>query len=283
MKAVKFGSKILVMFVLSLLFAAVPAQAATLKKGIVEFSSDNFADSYEGADVTGDGKKDLVEWIWSEDYSQRTLKVNNKIVKIWKGSAWANIVQFKKKSYLAIGTEISEGKTTWGLYQVKKGKLSCVYKGQKALDKKILEKSAFCYYGTCYDMFDPVKVVGNTLYFDLSVGTKSLGQLKVRGLKLVLKKGKFTLDKAAGKASATVLSDGWEPLDFEAKKSFKVYKKAGSSKKAGTVKKNAKFTISKAAIIKKQLYVRVKADKTKGWVKLTEKTLVKHKGVLMWG
>ena len=285
MKAVKFGSRILVMFVLSLLFAAVPAQAATLEKGIVSFSLETNADSYEGADVTGDGKKDLVEWIQSEDYSSYTLKINGETIKIWNQNAWANIVLIKNKGYLAIGTEIADGKTTWGLYKVDKGQLSCVYKGQNAIDKKILAKSGFCYYADGYDMFTPIKVSGNVLYADLMVATKSLGQIKVKGLKLVLKNGKFTLDKAAGKASARLLikNKGPKEAGFKAKKSFKVYKKAGSSKKVGTVKKKAEFSISKAAIIKKQLYVYVKAGKTKGWVKLTKKTMVKQKGALVWG
>jgi len=104
-------------------------------------------------------------------------------------------------------------------------------------------------------------------------------------LKLVLKKGKFTLDKASGTAAATVLVQGKgpKPAGFEAKKSFKVYKKAGSSKAVGTVKKNAEFSVKKAAIIDKKVYVSVAAGKTKGWVKLTGKIMVKQKGVNMWG
>ncbi|MBR0398099.1 MAG: hypothetical protein IJI10_07485, partial [Eubacterium sp.] len=63
-----------------------------------------------------------------------------------------------------------------------------------------------------------------------------------------------------------------------------VYKKAGSTKKAGfKIAARKKFTIKKAAIVKKNIYVQVKSGGKTGWIKLGKSNLVKMRGMLVYG
>ena len=275
-------SAVLVLLSLVLLGTAVPSRAATLSKGVVTFSYSKEVDSYK-ADVTGDGKKDLVEWI--QKGNKETLQVNGEKVKTWgsKTGAWANIAIIGKMGYLAIGTEVTEGKTTWGLYQVKEGKLSCLFNGRAAVNGGALVKGGFVYTSEAYDMFRPQKVSSSTLYVDLSLGTQAFGQMKVQGLKIVLKDGKFVLQKNPGKINHARVITKKGPGKLEAARNIVLYKTAGSTKKIGTIRKGTGFELEKAAVIQKEVYVLVNSGELRGWVKLGDKSLVKYKAMLIWG
>lgn len=247
-------------------------------------------DTYSKADITGDGKKDTVKkTTWQSGGKwYAALYVNGKKIKTWNTTLpGINIVTVKKVSYLEISTEVSMGKTSCGLYQVKKGKLKKILDYSSLVNKKLLINNKFIYTGYAWDMMWVESVKGNTLTVNYSLGTKSLGQIKIRGLKMTYKSGKFTLSSKAANASASIMGEnGLTTGTFTAKKKITVYKSAGSSKKSFTLKKNKKFTITKAVIKKKNIYVKVKTSAGKtGWLTLSTSSTpyVKARAIVIFG
>ena len=72
---------------------------------------------------------------------------------------------------------------------------------------------------------------------------------------------------------------------FTAAQKIQTYKSAGSSKKAFVIKKNSKFAVKKLAIVKKNIYVQVKAGSKTGWIKLntSNKKMVKYASISVAG
>lgn len=252
-------------------------------------------DSYDKADVTGDKKKDTIETELSGEIL--SLKVNGKAVKKWdKTKVWPYIYVItlsNKKSYLGITSEANGGTlpaTTAGLFEIKNGKLKSVLDFSKAINKKQLAEEKFVSMGYGFDMVYFKKVSNNTLYIDFSIGTKSLGQLKqIRNLKVAYKKGKMILQDGAGSVQYSIIPDTENtPFTsfFVAAQQLQIVKKPGTSQKAFTIDKDTSFSVQKAGIYNKDIYVQVKTENGKtGWLKLStsKKQLVKTASTVVWG
>lgn len=280
--------------VLCLGAAAVTADQvqAAAKTGNGVYSLDTTKnDSYAGADITNDGKKDKIETVVTEE--NVALQVNGKQMKNWKKGTVLPMVHVvvlsSKNAYLEICVEdYNTYKNTCALYQVKKGKLSTVLNYEKLVNNKLLLDNDFVYKGYGYDMLYAEKVSKNTIYLHASLGTKGLGQLGVKYLKLQYSKGKFTLKKDAGTITRmNIIQPNYGPVSsFTAAKKIQTVKAAGSSKKGITIAKDGKFTAKKLAVVGKNLYVQVKtaAGKT-GWIKLSTSNapLVTIRSEVIWG
>lgn len=280
-----------------LALAATPHQAQAVDKigkGVVlvgpEYGGKTDNDTYKKADVTGDGVKDVIEVTNKIDDPKdsryliypvtKTLKVNGKTIKTWEYVAsndsfgyvvTVHVVTFANgKSYLLIGDGASKNGTE-ALYRVKGDKLECAFNLTKALKGK---NSASIAYGS--DLRYVAKVKKNTFYLGATFNTKALGglttakpglRIKSSGSKLKVKKTvavKYTLDG--------------DESSFVAAKAIKATKKAGGKKKALTIAKGTKFSVSKVTIKSKKLYAKVKTAQGKsGWVKLGSKKIVKEK------
>ena len=276
---------------LLLLTGIVPVFAASNAGGVVTLcdeSVDFGSDAYSQLDVTGDGAKDVVAMDVTD--TAITLKVNDQVLKTWNRSnatASAKIVKVAGKSYIELNEEdYTNNISKCGLYLVSGGKLKKAVDYSKLLNKKLLEKNKFITTADGYDMITVSKVKGKKLYLNASLYTKSLGYFKINNLQMKYIGGKFKLTEKAGKTSFLLLDmkTGTKYQEFTAKKSVTVYKKAGSSKKAGfKIAANKKFTIKKAAVVKKNIYVQVKSGGKTGWMKLGKSNLVKMRGMLVYG
>lgn len=287
----KILSGLLFSLAMLMLSGTVPVFAASSAGGVVSLcdQSVNYgSDSYSKLDVTGDGAKDVVAMDVTD--TSMTLKVNNKVLKSWnttKEIASAKIVTVAGKSYIELNEEnYTKNTTKSGLYLVSGGKLKTAVDYSKLLNKKLLEKNKFVVTGNGLDRMTVSKVKGKTLYLDASLYTKSLGYFKISSLQMKYSGGKFKLSEKAGKTSFLLLDmkTGTQYKEFTAKKAITVYKKAGSTKKAGfKIAARKKFTIKKAAIVKKNIYVQVKSGGKTGWIKLGKSNLVKMRGMLVYG
>ena len=287
----KILSGLLFSLALLLLSGNVPVSAASSAGGVVTLCDEsvNFgSDVYSQLDVTGDGAKDVVAMDVTD--TAITLKVNDQVLKTWdraKEIATAQIVTVAGKSYIELNEENYVKYTTkCGLYLVSGGKLKKAVDYSKFLNKKLLEKNKFVINDNGRDMITVSKVKGKKLYLKASLYTKSLGYFKVDNLQLKYSGGKFKLTEKAGKTSFLLLDmkTGTKYQEFTAKKSVTVFKKAGSSEKAGfKIAANKKFTIKKAAVVKKNIYVQVKSGGKTGWIKLGKSNLVKMRGMLVYG
>ena len=105
-----------------------------------------------------------------------------------------------------------------------------------------------------------------------TVTTSDEIELKVNAFKLPLSYSgkKFTLKSTAVSAGVGIIPSDSEDFTrtFTAAQKIQTYKSAGSSKKAFVIKKNSKFAVKKLAIVKKNIYVQVKAGSKTGWIKL---------------
>lgn len=255
-------------------------------------------DSYSGADVTGDGKKDNVETIRTSN--TLVLYVNGIAVKKWNTKTTyvdlsdIEIVTLKnKKSYLSI-CEFrgrAKGKTICRLYQVRKGKLVTAFDFEKIFDKKLLTGNDFIYRLHDYDekdsddSFQTLRVSKNTLYVDLFITTKSLGQITIRNLRITYSKGKLRLGSGSYKAELAHWS--WADNDwikyYTAAKRIQTVKSPGSSKKGIVLKKNMQFNLKKISFYDKNIYAQVKTKNNKtGWIKLSTSgtSLVKKRSTI---
>lgn len=256
-------------------------------------------DSYAKADVTGDGKADKIETVVTEkNGSKKTaLKVNGKQMKSWtiqKNNATVivpsvSVVTLSKKvAYLEIATEDYRSyKTACALYQVKKGKLRIAFDYEKMLNNKLLLDNDFVNKGYGYDMASAAKASKNAIWLNVSLGTKSLGQMRTEGLKLKYSGGKLTLQKDAGKVAAVNVMDNRGNSEiFTAAKKIQTVKAAGSAKKGIVIPQKTKFTAKKLVIAGKNIYVQVRttAGKT-GWINLSasDKPLVTVRSIVLWG
>ncbi len=285
-----------------LCMTAVTANAtyAATKSGNGVYSLSTYEnDSYDRADVTGDGRPDKIETAVTETNGTKkaALKVNGKQLKTWtlsKNNATvilpsvSVVVLSKKAAYLEIATEdYRSNKTACALYQVKNGKLRAAFDYEKMINGKLLLDNDFVYKGYGYDMATAAKVSKNTIHLNVSLGTKSLGQIRTEGLKLKYSGGKLTLQKDAGKiANVNIESDRGISRTFTAARKIQTVKTAGSSKKGIVLPKKTKFTAKKLAVIGKNIYVQVQttAGKT-GWISLStsDRPLVTARSIVIWG
>lgn len=285
-----------------LCMTAVTANAtyAATKSGNGVYSLSTYEnDSYDRADVTGDGRPDKIETAVTETNGTKkaALKVNGKQLKTWtlsKNNATvilpsvSVVVLSKKAAYLEIATEdYRSNKTACALYQVKNGKLRAAFDYEKMINGKLLLDNDFVYKGYGYDMAAAAKVSKNTIHLNVSLGTKSLGQIRTEGLKLKYSGGKLTLQKDAGKiANVNIESDRGISRTFTAARKIQTVKTAGSSKKGIVLPKKTKFTAKKLAVIGKNIYVQVQttAGKT-GWISLStsDRPLVTARSIVIWG
>lgn len=243
-------------------------------------------DSFSKVDLTGNGKNDTLVAIVKDD--KLTLNLNGKKLKSWNNRPSVQVIKLSnKKAYLEITDENFKSNTTsMVLYKVKNGKLSKVIDYKTLLNKKLLQGNKYITTGYAFDMIYATKVKKNTIYLHASLGTKSLGQIKIDNLQLKYSGGKFKLKKNAGTIAATVLTDKGPIYTFTAAKKIQTYKAAGSKKKGIKIAKNKQFTLKKAAVVGKKLYVQVKTKSGKtGWIKLStsKKPIVKVPGMLVWG
>lgn len=261
-------------------------------------------DSYSGADVTGDGKKDNVETIRTSN--TLVLYVNGIAVKKWNTKTtfidWSDIeiVTLKnKKSYLSIcelrGSEIygsvAKGKTICRLYQVRKGKLVTAFDFEKIFNNRLLTGNDFIYRLRDYDekdsddSFRPLRVSKNTLYVDLFITTKSFGQITIRNLKITYSTGKLQLGSGNYKAELARWrwqDNGWMKY-YTAAKRIQTVKSPGSYKKGIVLKKNMQFNLKKVSFYGKNIYAQVKTKNNKtGWIKLSTSgtSLVKKRSTI---
>lgn len=290
-----------VLFLGAVAAAADPALAATKTGNGVYSISTSESDSYTGADITNDGKKDKIETVVTEE--KITLKVNGKTMRTWKIKdtnvypSFQVVVLSKKTAFLEICVEdIGAEKNSCALYQVKKGKLSTVLNYKNLVNNKLLYGNSFVGSGTYYDTMYATKVSGNKIYLHAMLGTKSLGQISMDDLQLKYSKGKFTLLKNAGPIYRAFIYDE-QYLDnpafpdfnmnyFTAAEEIQTVKAAGSSEKGIVVAQNAAFTVEKLAVVKKNIYVQAKTlDGETGWIKLStsDTPFVTKLGELVWG
>ncbi len=286
----KLAVMTLLAFAFILGFRSFSVQAATTKNGVTTFSST--IDQYS-ADVTGDGKADKIyfDTVGNDEigYTTSVLKVNDVTVKSWNDaditSLGVKVITISKKSFIEIFSE--QGQTTSaGLYTVKGGKLNCALNYANLVNKSLLTGDKFVYTPDAWDMVTASKVKGSQLYLDMYLGTKSMGQITIKNLPVKYSKKAFSTTKKTGKISFTLInkSTGKREKSFTAKKKITVYKTLGGKKKAKfSIKKNSKFKVTNAAIVKKNIYIKVKTSKGSGWIKLDKSVFVKDKGMLIWG
>lgn len=243
--------------------AAVPYEKADTE-GVYYFYNTADGDAILQADINNDK---VLEDIGLDG---RSIIVNGKTIKTYKKGTvlYMDIVTLKNgKSYLDICTRYN-GKTTSGLYQLtKENALTKKADFTTLVNKKLLTDNTFVGTKTKYDTFQVSDVDGNDLYLTGSLYTKSLGQLKIMELKMNYKDGKFTTSKSEFRAYA--YNSAGRNCKFTAKKKLTIYKAAASSKKAFTIKTGKKFTIVKAKIINKNIYVKVYYSGKYGWMKLS--------------
>lgn len=287
---VRIGLALFAGLLCALAVCALPHEAQAVEKignGVYLFmpqSQASYTDTYKKADVTGDKKKDTVQFSDDPKNPKCVLKVNGKTVKTWKQSEYivdVSIVTLSnKKSFLEIyfvkDLNSSKESRTHKLYQVKGGKLKSVCDLQKLVDAKTLMK----YCGGA----DVVKVKKNTIYLKVFLNTKALGYVRSAGslyesespsyLQLAYSGGKFKMKSTAAKVSA-------EPGTFTAAKKIKTTKSVGSKKAGVTIAKGKKFSLKKMVVKDKKLYVQVKAKKggKTGWVQLGKTKLVKQRAL----
>ncbi len=277
-------------FVFILGFRSFSVQAATMKNGVAVIDNGS-KDSFK-ADLTGDGKADTIEYeCIFDDKSYKSsvyLKVNGVDVKTWSNVDYppnVKIVKVAKEYFIEITTE-GNGVTSGKLFTFKNGQLKTALNYANLVNKSLLTKGKFVYIEDAWDMITATKVKGSKIYLEISLGTKSLGQIKITNLPIYRTKKSFTVKKDAGTAKFTLIDKkkGKPVKSFTAKKKITVYKTQGGTKKAKfSIKKNSTFKITKGAIVNKNIYIKVKTSKGTGWIKLTKSALVKAKGMLVWG
>jgi hypothetical protein len=267
-----------------------------ISNGIVQLENYKQSDKYEKADVTGNGKNDVIETTSKMDDEgyiiETTLKVNGTALKSWDEKQGIPVIEVvslsNKKSYVQIIGDDKDGKMYGGLYQVKNNKLKASLDYEKLVKNKLLQKNDFIVDGNNFDMFYATKVSGNTISYAAYLGTKSLGQISITNLKVKYSKGNLVMQKTAGTANINIYDSKKDTIvhTLVAKQSIKTVKSAGSKKKGITIAKNTKFTLKKGAIVGKYVYIQVKTSKGKtGWIKLSTstKSLVKERGLSIGG
>lgn len=252
--------------------AAVPYEKADTE-GVHYFYNTADGDAILQADINNDKVLEDIA------LNGRSIIINGKTIKTYKKgtSLYMDVVTLKNgTSYLDIITRYN-GKNTCGLYQVKKNSLTKKVDFTSLMNKKLLTGNAFVGTKTKSDIMQVSDVDGNNIYLNGYLHTKSLGQLEVMELKLNYKDGKFTTSK--GEIRAYAYNSAGNNCKFTAKKKLTIYKEAGSSKKAFTIKTGKKFTIVKAKIINKNIHVKVYYNGKYGWIKLStsSKAFVKTK------
>lgn len=234
-------------------------------------------DSISSIDITGDGKKDKIET--NITTSKVTLKVNNKIVGRYPtDNSNIRIVNLSKKAFFEITTYGKNNTINCGLYEVKKNKLSRVFDYKKLINLKQCNNNNFGNNNGLWTCFEAAKVKGNTLYLRGHFGTKNLGQINAGFLPLSYSGKNFTVKSSTLSANAGYIPVEGFTNSFTAAQKIQTYKEAGSSKKAFTISKKAKFAVKKLAIIKKNLYIQVSCGKKTGWINLntSNKKIVKN-------
>lgn len=248
-------------------------------------------DRFDKADVTDDGKKDIVETICTEKTC--LLYVNGTLVKMWNRkkthmdiSDVGIITLANKKSFLFIcefqhkgrTATVSKGTTICRLYQVKNGKLVTKFDFEKMFDCKLLSGNDFIFYLGDYDEKDsddsflPNKVNKNTFYVDLFITTKSFGQMSVKNLKISYIKGKMQL--VEGNYKARLAEWSWDDDEkikyYSLAEKVQTVKSPGSSKKSAVLKKGTQFKLQKVSFKGKNIYAQVKTKNNKTyWIKLS--------------
>ena len=219
--------------------------------------------------------------VYGKTHPEFFAEINGKRINKWEFTngqwAWVTIVRVGNENFLEI--EVDNWRTEslkCGLYKVKNNKLKCVLDYSSLLNTKTLMQNDFADTGTECTFFEARKVKGNTIYLGGTISTKALGQVNFDNLKLNYKNGKFKLDTSAAKGvSAPRDKDGLLVSYFTAGKKITAYKKPGSSAKAFTIAKGKQFKITKLAVVKKQIYLRVRSKNGKlGWIKAGKSKLV---------
>ncbi|MBQ9321399.1 MAG: SH3-like domain-containing protein [Eubacterium sp.] len=271
----------ILMLVLLMGLGCVSVFAASGANGIFDFYEGMPPTTTDKYDIDGDGKKDVVSYAYNEADFQSVLTVNGTQIMNWDFKtgkwAWVTVVDIKNKDYLEIEVDDWSADTlTCGLYQVRNNQLKKVLDYSSLFDKKQLIKNDFADTINACSFLEARKVKGNTIYVGGTLATKAVGQVNFDGLKLNYKNGKFKLDTSAVKAVSHMRSSSGKPASyFTAKKNIKVYKKAGSTTKAFKIKKGQKFKVTKIAVVKKQIYLRVRTKSGKlGWIKAGKSQLV---------
>ena len=271
----------ILMLVLLMGLGCVSVFAASGANGIFDFNEGMPPITTDKYDVTGDGKKDTVSYGYNEADFLSILSINGNTAKSWDFKngqwAWVTIVDIKNKDFLEIEVDDWKADTlTCGLYQIKNNQLKKVLNYASLFNNNQLILNDFADTDQACSFLEARKVKGNTIYVGGTLATKAVGQVNFDGLKLIYKNGKFKLDKSAVKAVSHMRSSSGKPASyFTAKKNIKVYKKAGSTTKAFKIKKGQKFKVTKIAVVKKQIYLRVRTKAGKlGWIKAGKSQLV---------
>ena len=203
------------------------------------------------------------------------------------GSINIQVVQLSKKAFFEITTYEKGDKINCGLYEMKNNKLKRVLDYKKLVNLKQYVKNNFITSNGCWGGFQATSVKGNTIYLRGWFGTKNLGQVNAFKLPLSYSGKKFTLKSTAVSAGVGIIPSDSEDFTrtFTAAQKIQTYKTAGSSKKAFVIKKNSKFAVKKLAIVKKNIYVQVKAGSKTGWIKLntSNKKMVKYASISVAG
>lgn len=243
-------------------------------------------DTLASVDITGDGKADKIETLTTD--VEVELKVNDKIVGMYlSGNVNIQVITLSKKSFFEITTYEKNNTIKCGLYEMKKGKLTRALDYKKLVNMKQYVKNNFITSNDCWGGFQALKTKGNTIYLRGWFGTKSLGQVNAFYLPLSYSGKNFKLKTTAVNAQNGLVfsSNGEFSSILTAAKKIQTYKSAGSSKKAFAIAKNAKFEVKKLAIVKKNIYVKVKSGNKTGWTKLSTsgKAFVKNRAMSIAG
>ncbi|MBC8571870.1 hypothetical protein [Jingyaoa shaoxingensis] len=244
-------------------------------------------DRLTSVDITGNGKKDKIETETTR--VEIELKVNGKIVGMYlTGETNIQVVKLSKKSFFEITTYEKGNKINCGLYEMKKNKLTRVLDYKKLVNLKQYVKNNFITSNGCWGGFQATKAKGNTIYLRGWFGTKNLGQVNAFNMPLSYSGKNFTLKSTAATADAGMIPPSKNESftrSFTAAQKIQTYKAAGSSKKSFTIKKNAKFSVKKLAVVKKNLYVQVKSGRKTGWIRLntSSKKMVKAAAISIAG
>ena len=244
-------------------------------------------DTLTSIDITGNGKKDKIETETTR--AEIELKVNGKIVGMYlTGKTNIQVIKLSKKSFFEITTYEKGNKINCGLYEMKKNKLTRVLDYKKLANLKQYVKNNFITSNGCWGGFQAMKASGNTIYLRGWFGTKNLGQVNAFYMPLSYSGKKFALKSTAATADAGYIPPSKNESftrSFTAAQKIQTYKAAGSSRKAFAIKKNARFSVKKLAIVKKNIYVQVKSGSKTGWIKLNTsgKRIVKYAAISIAG
>ncbi len=234
------------------------------------FDSVKTMSSTVNIDLTGDGKKEKVKFRATENrytsIATFRINVNGKNALTLKSLGYSVKVNYLKLSTNNIYLYIVD------CYENDDPTIDAIYRynqNTQKLDRILTLETVNCNKGVCH-IYSTVKTSKNTLKVTY------MGQMDATGYitwvyDYKLKNGKFVLKNTTAK----VISK-WHKGKFVVNKKITFYKKAGSTKKAFTIKPGTAVKLQKMKLLNKTYYLQFKYGKKIGWIKAGQFDIFKN-------